>query len=228
MAERRMFAKSITNSARFLQMSADARLLYYDLGMNADDDGVVEAFTVLRTTGADKSLLDALAGRGFVAVLNDDLVTYITDWKQNNFIRPDRYKSSMYTDLLKQFNDGIPTVDQRYTQVRLGKDRLGKESIGKESVVLGEDKPSGFIPPTVEEVQEYCLTRNNNVDPERFIDYYKAKGWMVGQNKMEDWKATVRSWERNENNKNKGGYNDGRTKEDSFGHGTIYGKEIVL
>lgn len=50
MAERRMFAKSVINSARFLTMPPSSRLLYYDLGMAADDDGVVEAFTVMRTT----------------------------------------------------------------------------------------------------------------------------------------------------------------------------------
>ena len=50
MAERRMFAKSVIGSGRFLQMPPTSRLLYYDLGMAADDDGIVEAFTVIRTT----------------------------------------------------------------------------------------------------------------------------------------------------------------------------------
>ena len=52
MAERRMFAKSITGSARFLRMPVSSRLLYYDLGMAADDDGIVEAFSILRLSGA--------------------------------------------------------------------------------------------------------------------------------------------------------------------------------
>lgn len=52
MAERRMFSKAVINSARFLTMPPSSRLLYYDLGMAADDDGIVEAFTVIRTTGA--------------------------------------------------------------------------------------------------------------------------------------------------------------------------------
>lgn len=54
-----------------------------------------------------------------------------------------------------------------------------------------------FIPPTVEEVQEYCQKRGNNVDAQRFIDYYTANGWLVGKNKMQDWKACVRTWEKN-------------------------------
>jgi hypothetical protein len=49
----------------------------------------------------------------------------------------------------------------------------------------------------MEEVQAYCLERKNNVDAERFIDYYTSNGWLVGKNKMKDWKAAVRTWERN-------------------------------
>ena len=54
-----------------------------------------------------------------------------------------------------------------------------------------------FTPPTVQEVKEYCIERMNNVDAERFVDFYESKGWMVGRNKMKDWKATVRTWEKN-------------------------------
>lgn len=53
-----------------------------------------------------------------------------------------------------------------------------------------------FSPPSVDEVRAYCNERNNTVDPESFIDFYESKGWMVGKNKMKDWKAAVRNWER--------------------------------
>lgn len=60
------------------------------------------------------------------------------------------------------------------------------------------NKPaSRFVPPAVEEVRAYCLERKNNVDAERFVDYYESKGWIVGKTKMKDWKASVRTWERN-------------------------------
>lgn len=103
MAERRMFAKTLINSARFLRMPAAARLLYYDLGMGADDDGVVEAFTIMQTTSADEAALQMLAEKGFIHIFNDDLVAYIVDWKQHNYIRPDRYKPSIYADLLENY-----------------------------------------------------------------------------------------------------------------------------
>ena len=102
MAERRMFAKAIVGSARFLRMPATSRLLYYDLGMAADDDGVAEAFAVMRITGATDDDLRVLASKGFVTILNDDLVTYINDWRRTTSIRNDRYRPSVYRKLLCQ------------------------------------------------------------------------------------------------------------------------------
>lgn len=60
---------------------------------------------------------------------------------------------------------------------------------------------ANFSPPDIQDVKAYCMERKNNVDPERFIDFYEAKGWMVGKNKMNDWRAAVRNWERNEASK---------------------------
>lgn len=54
-----------------------------------------------------------------------------------------------------------------------------------------------FTAPTLEEVKAYCVERGNNVDAERFVDYYASKGWLVGKTPMKDWKAAVRTWEKN-------------------------------
>lgn len=226
MAERRMFAKSIINSARFLRMPQTSRLLYYDLGMAADDDGVVEAFTVIRTTGAAEDDLRVLASRGFVTVLNDDLVSYITDWSRNNLIKKDRYHESAYAELLVKLSDGNqaepcgntsgtqtePGWNQSGTQVehqvRLGKVRLGKGRLGESTA----DKPPRaprFTPPTVEEVAAYCRERGNGVDAEHFVDFYASNGWKVGKNSMKDWRAAVRTWEK-------------RDKADKGGSGNVF------
>ena len=199
MAERRMFSKSIVNSARFLRMPQTSRLLYYDLGMAADDDGIVEAFTVIRTTGAAEDDLRVLVSKGFITVLNDELVSYITDWSTNNQVRKDRYHQSLYYELLVKIQDGnqmdttgLPDGNQMETEVRLGKVSIGKVSIE------GTDKPPTrhrFTPPTVEEVKAYCNEKGyTGVDPERFVDYYTSNGWRVGKNPMKDWKAAVRNW----------------------------------
>jgi predicted phage replisome organizer len=68
--------------------------------------------------------------------------------------------------------------------------------------------PRKFIPPTLEEVQAYCKERNNNVDAERWYNFYTSKGWMIGKNKMKDWKAAVRTWE-------KGGVQSGTNKQNN-------------
>lgn len=66
-----------------------------------------------------------------------------------------------------------------------------------------------FKPPTVEEVRAYCKERNNNIDPEAFVDYYISNGWTVGANKkMKDWKASVRTWERRDFKKTTNKFND--------------------
>ena len=61
---------------------------------------------------------------------------------------------------------------------------------------LETSKSKRFTPPTYEEVENYCIENNYTVNAERFVDFYEAKGWLIGKNKMKDWKAAVRTWER--------------------------------
>ena len=160
MAERRMFSKRIINSARFLKMPVSTQCLYFHLGLHADDDGIVEAYTIMNSIGATEDDLKILVAKNFVVVLNEDLVSYIVDWKENNKIRADRKVDSFYKDLLVQMlpdvelqqkkmradvakkllSQGIeeneqPTDDQWTSTGQpmdgIGKDRLGKDSIGK-------------------------------------------------------------------------------------------------
>lgn len=65
------------------------------------------------------------------------------------------------------------------------------------NVIMKQCNKKIFMQPTLEDVATYCAERNNSVDPQRFLDFYSSKGWMVGRNKMKDWKAAVRTWERN-------------------------------
>lgn len=59
-------------------------------------------------------------------------------------------------------------------------------------------KRKRFEKPTLSEIEQYCIERNNNVNAEQFFDYYESNGWKVGKNSMKDWKAAVRTWERSE------------------------------
>ena len=55
--------------------------------------------------------------------------------------------------------------------------------------------------PLVDDIRHYCRERKNSVDPVKFFNFYESKGWMVGSNKMKDWKAAVRTWEAKDNKK---------------------------
>lgn len=61
--------------------------------------------------------------------------------------------------------------------------------------VIGE-KEKTFRKPKIEEIQRYCNERNNGINAEAFYDFYESKDWYVGKNKMKDWKACVRTWEK--------------------------------
>jgi endogenous inhibitor of DNA gyrase (YacG/DUF329 family) len=54
--------------------------------------------------------------------------------------------------------------------------------------------------PSIEEVKTYCKERNNGVDPQAWMDHYESNGWKVGKNPMKDWRASIRTWERNTKN----------------------------
>lgn len=162
MAQRRMFSLKIIDSAKFLKMPSSSRLLYYDLCMRADDDGVVEGFNVLRMTGASEDDLKILVAKEFIKILNEDLVAYVTDWKEHNKIRADRKVDSIYKDLLLQIIPEIKLLEPKQradlkpkektddnwtsngqSEDGLGKDRIGKVSLGKESIVqssIGQER----------------------------------------------------------------------------------------
>lgn len=65
------------------------------------------------------------------------------------------------------------------------------------------NKKRRFTPPSLKEVTSYCQERKNQVDPQSFIDHYEANGWMRGKNKIKDWKACVRTWEKNSKSESK-------------------------
>lgn len=175
MAQRRMFSLKITNSARFLRMPIDSQLLYFHLGLHADDDGVVEAYTVLKTINSNQDNLNVLVVKGFIKILNEDLVSYITDWSEHNLIRADRKVDSMYKNLLLKIvsdvevitpkpradtgkTTGRPMDNQWTAQDRIGKDRIGEDTNTAET-------SSALIPLVIEkfcDINPACKGYYNN------------------------------------------------------------------
>lgn len=76
-------------------------------------------------------------------------------------------------------------------------EQIGKEKEReKENECYKTREVSRFVPPSVSEVAAYCHERANGIDAQNFVDFYSSKGWMIGKNKMKDWRAAVRTWER--------------------------------
>jgi uncharacterized phage protein (TIGR02220 family) len=148
-------------------MPLSTQALYFHLGLNADDDGVVEAYVIMNQLGVTEDELRILVSKGFVTVLNEDLVSYINDWQENNKIRADRKIDSIYKPLLLKLlpeittiaakeradtgkktgwtSNGQPMDNQWTAQVRLGKDRLGKDRLGKDRKdISAEETPARY------------------------------------------------------------------------------------
>ena len=217
MANRRMFSRDVVCTDCFLDMPSSAQALYFQYGLEADDDGFVSApKKIIRLTNASDDDLKILIAKKFVLPFESGVIV-IRDWKINNYLRKDRYTPTHFKEELEQLTivndhyeiqtsplgipDGNQAVDMVDTQVRVVKDRVS----------INGGKSSRFVPPTVEEVSEYCFERRNNVDAQCFVDFYSSKGWYVGKSKMRDWKASVRTWERKERSNNQS-----RTTEDGL------------
>lgn len=76
--------------------------------------------------------------------------------------------------------------------------RNAREEKSREESNTKKSKPKDGSKPTVEDVRAYCLERKNSVDPEAWMAHYEANGWKIGRNPMKDWRAAVRTWERNQ------------------------------
>lgn len=207
MAERRMFTKKITESDAFLDMPSSTQMLYFHFSMNADDDGFVNnPKKIQKMCGASDDDFKLLIAKSFI-ILFDSGIIVIKHWKMHNYIQTDRYRPTDYAEeksMLgiksnKAYTLDVSKMDTECIQNGyIGKVSIGKDSKDKDSEEESarEEKAKRFYPPTLDEVKQYCEERKNNIDPMAFIDFYSSKGWMIGKNRMKDWKAAVRTWER--------------------------------
>ena len=112
----------------------------------------------------------------------------------DNAIRQQRYR-----DRLKSLeNEDSVTKNNEDVTVCVTNDNESKSK----SKIKSKSKNNIFSPPSVEEVREYCIERGNNIDPESFVAFYESKGWMIGKNKMKNWKMAVITWEKSSKPKN--------------------------
>lgn len=213
MAERRMFAKTIIDNDTFLDLPATTQLLYFHLGMRADDDGFVDKpRSVMRMIGGSKNDLDLLFAQQLLIPFESGVVV-IKHWKIHNYIRKDRYSETIHLEekaALLTAENGIYTIglldgDQRSTNgtpmVDAGKDRLGKDSIGEDRESTADKPPTpvrkefsryGWVKLTQEEYDR-LVADFGEAEAKRCIDYIdEAAQSTRNKNRWRDWNLVVR------------------------------------
>lgn len=211
-----MFAKTIIDSDFFLDMPMSARLLYYDLGMRADDDGFVNSpKKIMKMCGNADNDLSILVAKKFIILFQTGIIV-IKHWKLNNYLRADRYRETSYLNEKSQLEikengsyktidsavitclpDGIPVVDA-------GKVSIGKLSKGKNSKGESPKQKKEFTPPNLQEIEKYVKEKQFNIDAKFFYNYYTEGNWIDGKgNEVKNWKQKIITWDKNQKNKNK-------------------------
>lgn len=149
-----------------------------------------------RAFGATDTMLDAVVGRqGFTNALVDVGWLRVREGalEAPNFDRHmgDSAKKRAKNTRRQRKRRRAPVAPLSHNQ----RDKSAtKEEKRREEI---SNTPTPFTKPTVDQVREYCLERKNGIDPQQFVDHYTANGWKVGKNSMKDWRASVRTWERN-------------------------------
>jgi hypothetical protein len=134
MAQRRMFSVKIVDSDAFLEMPQSSQLLYFHLGMHADDDGFVNPKKIMRVIGSVEDDLKILFAKRFLLPFENGVVV-IKHWLINNLIRKDFYQQTLYVEQKKRltikenkaYTECKQIVNNLDTQYSIGKDRLGKD-----------------------------------------------------------------------------------------------------
>jgi len=109
-----------------------------------------------------------------------------------------RYVKSRLLKIERQTLKNLKADFKNFKDINIDNNIINKEKdINK---LISKKK---FIKPTIEEIKKYCNDRNNGINAEVFFDFYEANGWVQGKGKpIKDWKACVRTWERNNKNNN--------------------------
>ena len=146
-----------------------------------------------RITNKDiEAALRALAGIGCVSLYEVDGKPYLyfPTWESHQTVRNQKSKYPAPAE-----GQQLQAIESNCKQLKANVPVIQSESESNPNPKEGV-RAARFTPPTVDEVRDYCRERGNSVDAERFVDFYTAKGWKVGKSPMKDWKAAVRTWEK--------------------------------
>lgn len=210
MAERRMVSKTIMQTQKFLRLPLETQALYVHLVINSDDDGIVEAFPVVRMIGASEDSLGLLVIKQFIKPLNQDMVYFITDFNEQNKIRPDRHKPSIHRDLaIQQLGlevDGSRLVEPGKVVLELteegqavdgqvtdkGPHSIGKYSIGKGSIDnIPYKEIIDYLNSKTGKKYRDNVQKNKSLIKARWSEGYRLEDFkQVIDNMVKDWSGT--------------------------------------
>lgn len=173
-------AGSISEHNLTFELEHDAEIIAHDMGV--DSTVVEEMMRFMVSIG----LFEESQGRITCLKMLKRLDSSMTS---NTSMRYLIQKAKNSHDDVMTRHDSVMQEEKRREEKRLEEKRVEKSIAQK------------FAPPTLQQVSEYCIERANSVDASRFLDFYESKGWMVGRNKMKDWKAAVRNWEKGDDNR---------------------------
>lgn len=202
----RIIKESICYSDDIDKLTAFEETVFYRMIVRADDYGRLDArpsflksmLFVTKQGITEKNVQDAvlkMASVGLVRLYEVDGKPFLSfpKWDLHQRVRNSKEK---YPAPPENTDCGVsPQVAASCGELPRVAALIQSESNPNPNPKESVSRATRFTPPTVEEVAAYCLERKNHVDPQRFVDFYAAKGWMVGKNRMKDWKAAVRTWE---------------------------------
>ena len=130
---------------------------------------------------------------------NQTYTKYLNDLVNWGFIKMVQKSTNQYSANIISLVYALPKKDKALDKAFIKHQSKQTESTGQSKDTIdkqvNKETKKQFTEPTLEEVKNYCIERLNNVNPEKWINHYSAKGWMIGKNKMTDWKAAIRTWE---------------------------------
>lgn len=206
MAQKRMFDKRVIDTDKFADLPNSSKALYFMAGMEADDRGFFQPRKLQKAYGFTDDDYKILIAKGYFLCF-DSGVMVVTDWNKNNWLDSRRITETEYVEelnLLKLVNSKYELSLTDKPRLADAKPSLSQYSIEENSIVensIVENKSSAktkkFVPPTLEEIEEYCSSRGNNINAKAFFDYYTAGDWVDAKgNKVKNWKQKVITWEK--------------------------------
>jgi len=178
------------------ELTPQHKLLWFYILDDCNHAGIWEVDIEVASIRVGENLIYDMLPQSFldkIVIFDDGDKWFIPDFIEYQYgeLNQNSNVHKSVLNLLNKYNlEGYLKGSQRVESTLKDKDT---------DIVIVKDKAKAkrFTKPTIEDIKEYCIERNNFVDAEKFFDYYSSNGWKVGKNPMKDWKASVRTWEKN-------------------------------